>query len=78
MSLIDQINRVNARSRRVPSIVFRILLAWLLSAIALGVLVPALHARGIALQPWIPWTIIVASLVLCVGPVVIRRYGDRQ
>ena len=77
MSLIDQINRANARSRRVPSFIFRVLLAWLLSAIVLGLLVPALHARGIELQPWMPWTVILASLVLCVGPVLVRRFMDR-
>lgn len=77
MSLIDQINRANARSRRVPSIIFRLLLAWLLSAIALGLLVPALHARGVELQLWMPWTVILGSLVLCVGPVLVRRYFDR-
>jgi hypothetical protein len=73
MTLIDQINRANARSRRVPSIIFRVLLAWLLSAIVLGLLVPALHARGIQLQAWMAWAIILAALVLCVGPVLIRR-----
>lgn len=77
MSLIDQINRANARSRRVPSILFRVLLAWLLSAIVLGLLVPALHARGIELRGWMPWTVIVASLALCVGPVLVKRYVER-
>lgn len=77
MSLIDQINRANARSRRVPSIILRMLLAWLLSAIVLGLLVPALHARGIELRAWMPWAVILASLVLCVGPALVRRHVNR-
>lgn len=77
MSLIDQINRANARSRRVPSILFRMLLAWLLSAIVLGLLVPALHARGIELRAWMPWAVILAALVLCVGPALVRRHVNR-
>jgi hypothetical protein len=77
MSLIDQINRANARSRRVPSIIFRVLLAWLLSAIVLGLLVPALHARGIELRGWMPWAVILGALVLCVGPVLVRRNVNR-
>jgi hypothetical protein len=78
MSLIDQINRANARSRRVPSILFRVLLAWLLSAIVLGLLVPVLHARGVRLQPWMPWTVIVGSMALCVGPDLVRRFMNRR
>lgn len=78
MSLTDQINRVNARSRRVPSLVFRVLIAWFLSAIVLGLLVPVLHARGVALQPWMPWTVIAASLALCIGPDLVRRAKERR
>jgi hypothetical protein len=74
MSLADRINRANARSRRVPSLVFRVLIAWFSSAIVLGLLVPALHARGIELRAWMPWTVIVASLALCLGPDLVRRY----
>lgn len=74
MSLTDQINRANARSRRVPSLVLRLLIAWFLSAIILSLLVPVLHARGVALQAWMPWTVIGASLALCVGPDLVRRF----
>ena len=73
MTLIDQINRVNARSRRVPSILFRILIAWFLSAIVLALLIPALHARGVEIRGWMLWTVILLSLALCLGPDLIRR-----
>ena len=78
MTLTDRINRANARSRRVPSLLFRVLIAWFLSAIVLGLLVPALHARGMALQPWMPWAVIGASLALCVGPDLVRRVRERR
>jgi hypothetical protein len=67
MSLTDRINRVNARSGRVPSIIFKVILAWFLSGIILAVLVPALHGRGIELSHWIVWPVIVASMALCLG-----------
>ena len=73
MTLIDQINRVNARSRRVPSILFRILIAWFLSAIVLALLIPALHARGVEIRGWMLWTVILLSLALCLGPHLIGR-----
>jgi hypothetical protein len=78
MSLIDQINRANARSRRVPSVLFRVLIAWFLSAIVLGLLVPALHARGVELKAWMPWAVIGASLALCVVPDLVRRVRRRS
>ena len=78
MNLTDRINRANARSRRVPSWVFRVLIAWLLSAIVLGVLVPLLHSRGVALQPWMPWTVIGASLALCLAPDLVRRRRQKH
>ena len=77
MKLIDQINRANTRSRQVPSFLFKVLLAWLLSAILLAVLVPALHARGVPLRLWMPWAVILASLALCVGPDLVRRFRRR-
>jgi len=73
MSLTDRINRANARSRRVPPLVLKMLLAWFLSAIILGVLVPVLHQRGVELRAWMPWAVIIAALALCVGPDLVSR-----
>lgn len=78
MSLIDQINKTNAGSRRVPSLVFKVVLAWFLSAIVLAVLVPVLHARDVPLQAWMPWAVILASLALCVGPDLVSRFRSRS
>jgi hypothetical protein len=77
MTLIDQINRANARSRRVPSILFRVLIAWVVSAIVLALLIPALHARGVEIRAWMPWTVILLSLALCVLPDLVRRKNRR-
>ena len=73
MTLTDRINRANARSRRVPSLFFRLLIAWFISAIVLAVLVPALHTRDVEISSWMVWAVILATLGLCVGPDLVRR-----
>ncbi len=67
MNMQERINSANARSRRVPAVIFKVVLAWLLSGIVLAVLVPALHRRGIELTHWMVWPVILASLALCLG-----------
>ena len=57
---------------------FKVLLAWLLGAIALGVLVPALHARRIELRAWMAWSVILASAALCIGPDLVSRFRRRR
>jgi len=78
MSLTDRINRANARSRRVPSLIFKAILAWVLSGIVMAVMVPMLHARGVSLQPWMAWAVIVAAVALCVGPDLAKRLSGRD
>ena len=79
MTLTDRINRANARSRRVPSVIFRCLLAWFLSAIVLSLAVPALHARGWELRAWMIWPVIAVCFLLCLGPDLFRsRRKDRD
>lgn len=77
MTMNDRVVRANARSRRVPPVVFRLLLAWLLSAIVLAVSMPALHARGIELGGWMIWLVILGSLALCLGPLALSRLRRR-
>ncbi|HJR58067.1 MAG TPA: hypothetical protein VJ813_01660 [Vicinamibacterales bacterium] len=78
MKTTDRINRANARSRRVSPVIFKILMAWLLSAIVMAIMVPSLHARGVTLQQWMVWTVILAALGLCVGPDLVRRFTKRD
>lgn len=77
-NLTERINRVNARSRRVPSVIFKVILAWFLSGITLAVLVPALRAREMQLSPWLAWAVILGSLALCVGPEIRGRFRRRS
>ena len=67
MKVNDRIHAVNARSRRVPAVIFKMLLALVLSAVILAVMVPALAARGVALTGWMIWPVIIASVLLCLG-----------
>ncbi len=67
MKVNDRIHGVNARSRRVPTVIFKVLLALVLSAVVLAVMVPALAVRGVTLTGWLIWPVIVASMLLCLG-----------
>lgn len=67
MKVNDRIHDVNARSRRVPTVIFKVLLALVLSAVVLAVMVPALAVRGVALTHWMIWPVILASVLLCLG-----------
>ena len=67
MKVNDRIHDVNARSRRMPAVIFKLLLALVLSAVILAVMVPALAARGVALAGWMIWPVIIASVLLCLG-----------
>lgn len=78
MNLTDRINQANARSRRVPPVLVRLLLAWLLGAVVLGLLVPLLRAWGVTLEAWMAWTVILGSFALAVGPDLVRRFRPRR
>ena len=78
MNLTDRINQANARSRRVPVIVLKLLLGWLLSAVVLGLLVPLLRAWGVTLEAWMAWAVILGSFALAVGPDLVRRFRWRR
>jgi hypothetical protein len=78
MTMSDWIHRVNARSRRVPSVLLKLVLAWFLSGIVLAMLVPVLHGRGLELRAWMVWAVILASLALCVGPDLGARLRRRS
>ena len=67
MKVNDRIHDVNARSRRVPVVLFKLLLAFVLSGIVLAVMVPMLATRGVALTHWMIWPVIIASTLLCLG-----------
>ena len=68
MTMNDRIHRANTRSRRVPSVLLKLLLAWFLSAIVLAVGVPTLRAQHVELRGWMVWAVILAATVLSVAP----------
>ncbi|HXG56091.1 MAG TPA: hypothetical protein VNJ03_11995 [Vicinamibacterales bacterium] len=74
MSMEQRINDVNARSRRVSPILFKAAIAWFLGAIVLAMLAPALSARGLHLQRWMVWTVMLGSFALSIGPDLWRRH----
>ena len=77
MTMNDRVLRADARSRRVPLVLFRLLLACVLSAIILAISAPVLQARGIELRGWMIWTVILGSLALCLGPLAFSRLRHR-
>ena len=78
MNITDRINRANARSRRVPRVIFKGILAWFLAGIVLAIMVPPLHTRGIELRQWMAWAVIGAAFALCIGPDLVRRFTYRH
>jgi hypothetical protein len=78
MSMQERINRANARTWRVPAVIFKLILAWFLSGIILALLMPVLHARGIALSHWIVWPVILASTALCLGGEIRSAFRGRD
>lgn len=74
----NTLHRANARSRRVPPVIFRGLLALIISAIALAVAVPALVRHGIEVRGWMLWAVILASFALCVGPDLVAGLRRRK
>lgn len=76
MKVNDRIHNVNARSRRVPVVIFKLLLAFVLSGVVLALMVPALAVREIELSHWMIWPVILASLLLCLGGEI--RSGMRR
>jgi hypothetical protein len=73
MTMVDQGTGTVGRKRRPVSIVFRVVYAVIVSAIALTLIIPALVNRGIAVPGWLPWAVVAISLILFVGPVLIGR-----
>ena len=76
--MTNPIHRANARAPRVPSLVIRVVLALLAGAIVLALLVPALHRRGVPLEGWMAWGVILLVLALVLAPEAARRVGKRD
>jgi hypothetical protein len=80
MFIIDRIVSFNAWLARftIPSILLKGLLGYVLGGVILGIIVPPLHARGIALRAWMAWSTIVVMILICTGPDLYSRYRRRD
>lgn len=77
MTLMDRIVAWNARQSQrwsVPNLLLKGFAGFLLAGVTLGILVPALHARGVALRAWMIWSVIILMIVVCVAPDLYQRY----
>jgi hypothetical protein len=81
MNWMDRIVAWNARqanSWTIPVMVLKAFVGYLLGGVLLAVIVPALHARGVSLQAWMAWGVILTTIVACVGPDVYSRLRRRN
>ncbi len=79
MLIIDRIVSFNAWLARftIPNILLKGLLGYALAGVLLALLVPPLHARGIALRGWMVWSTIAGMIGICIGPDLYQRYRRR-
>jgi len=71
MNWMDRIVAWNARQANASTIAIMVLKAfvgYLLGGVLLAVIVPFLHARGVSLQEWMVWGVILTAIAACVGP----------
>jgi hypothetical protein len=79
MFIIDRIVSFNAWLARftIPNILLKALLGYVLGGIVLAIVVPPLHARGIALRGWMAWSTIIVMILICTAPDLYGRYRRR-
>ena len=79
MFIIDRIVSFNAWLARftIPNIFLKALLGYVLGGVILAIVVPPLHARGIALRGWMAWSTIVVMILICTGPSLYSRFQRR-
>ena len=81
MNWMDRIVAWNARQAKswtIPVMVLKAFVGYLLGGVVLAVIVPFLHARGVSLQEWMAWGVILTTIVACVGPDVYYRLRHRR
>jgi len=81
MNWMDRMVAWNARQAKswtIPMIVLKAFVGYLLGGVLLAIIVPFLHARGVSLQEWMAWGVILTAIVVCVGPDVYYRLRHRN
>jgi hypothetical protein len=77
MTLMDRIVAWNARQSQrwfVPNLLFKAFAGFLLAGVILAIVVPVLHTRGVPLQGWMIWGVMIVMIVVCTGPDLYQRY----
>ena len=77
MLSLDRILHADLMRIVIPRILLKALLGYALAAVLLALIVPRLHARGIALRGWMVWTTILGMIAICVAPDLYRRFRRR-
>ena len=75
---VGRITSADLASITISPLLLRAMAAWLLAAIVLALLVPALHASGIELQQWMAWVVVIGSFLVLLGPDLARRRESRD
>jgi hypothetical protein len=78
MLSLDRILHADLMRIVVPRILLEALLGYALGGVLLAVMVPALHARGIALRGWMTWGTILGMMAICIAPDVYCRARRRR
>ena len=77
MFSLDRILHADLMRIVIPRILVKALLGYVLAGILLALIVPRLHARGIALRGWMAWATILGIIAICIAPDAYRRYRRR-
>jgi hypothetical protein len=77
MLSLDRILHADLMRIVIPRILLKALLGYALGGVLLAVIVPALHARGIALRGWMTWGTILGMIAICIAPDLYRRWRRR-
>ena len=80
MLTIDRIVSFNAWLARftILNVLLKGLLGYALAGVLLALLVPPLHARGIAIRGWMVWSTIAGMIAICIAPDVYQHYRRRR
>ena len=81
MNWMDRVVAWNARQAKswtIPGMILKAFVGFFLGGVLLAVIVPFLHARGVSLQEWMAWGVILATIAACAGPDVYYRLRHRN
>jgi hypothetical protein len=81
MMWMDRIVAWNARQAKswtIPAVLLKGAVGYFLGGVLLAVLVPFLHARGVAPREWMVWGVILTAIAACVAPDLYQRLRSKR